>query len=99
MLCTRRQTYSGHKIDANKKGGTCREYGGQQKCIQGFGGENYGKRPFERPTRIWENTEINIHKVGSGTWNGLIWLRTGICGVLLLTRESSTGFHEKRRIF
>jgi len=45
-----------------------------------------GKRPLGRPRRIWEdNTEINTHKVvGSGTWNGLIWLRTGIGGVLLL---------------
>ena len=87
MLCTRRKTYSGHKIDTNEKGGTCIKYGGQERCIQGFGGENYGKRPLGRPTRIWEdNTEINIHKVGSGTWNGLIWLRTGIGGVLLLTR-------------
>jgi hypothetical protein len=46
-----------------------------------------GKRPFGRPRRIWENnTEISIHKVGSGTWNGLIWLKTGIAGVLLLMR-------------
>jgi hypothetical protein len=46
-----------------------------------------GKRPLGKPSRIWEgNTEINIHKVGSGTWNGLIWLRTGIGGVLLLMR-------------
>ena len=50
-------------------------------------GRSDGKRPLGRPSRIWEdNTEINIHKVGSGTWNGLIWLRTGIGGVLLLMR-------------
>jgi hypothetical protein len=46
-----------------------------------------GKRPLGRPRRIWEgNSEINIHEVGSGAWNGLIWLRTGIGGVLLLMR-------------
>jgi hypothetical protein len=46
-----------------------------------------GKRPLGRLRRIWEdNIEIKIHEVGSGTWNGLIWLRTGTGGVLLLMR-------------
>jgi hypothetical protein len=40
MLCTRHQIYSGHKVDTNQKGGACRKYGGQERCIQGFGGEN-----------------------------------------------------------
>jgi hypothetical protein len=30
----------------------------------------YGKRPLGRPRRIWEdNTDMDIHKVGSGAWN------------------------------
>ena len=32
-------------------GGVCSTYGGQQKSIEGFGGETEGKRPFERPRR------------------------------------------------
>jgi hypothetical protein len=31
--------YSGHPIGKNKMGGACGTYGGQQRCIQGFGGE------------------------------------------------------------
>jgi len=57
--------------------------GDRRGAYRVFGGE----RPFGRPRRLWEdNTEINIHKVGSGTWNGLIRLRTRIGGVFLLLR-------------
>jgi hypothetical protein len=27
------------KIEKNEKGGACRAYGGEERCIQGFGGE------------------------------------------------------------
>jgi len=27
-------------------GGTCSAYGGEKRCIQGFGGEPEGKRPL-----------------------------------------------------
>jgi len=31
--------YSGHPIGKNEMGGACGRYGGEQRCIQGFGGE------------------------------------------------------------
>jgi hypothetical protein len=34
--------YSGDKIK-NELGGACGMYGGVERCIQGFGGENVGK--------------------------------------------------------
>jgi uncharacterized membrane protein len=35
--------YLGDQIEENKMGGTCSAYGGQKKCIYGFGGETRGK--------------------------------------------------------
>jgi len=50
-------------------GGACSTYGGEQRCIQGFGD---GNRPFERPRRRWEdNIEMNLQEVGCG---GIDWL-------------------------
>jgi len=31
--------YSGRNIPENEMGGTCVSYGGEQRCLQGFGGE------------------------------------------------------------
>ena len=36
-------------------GGACSTYGGEERCIQGFGAENDGKRPLGRPMRRWED--------------------------------------------
>jgi hypothetical protein len=33
------QILFGNQIKENGKGGTCGEYGEEQKCLQGFGGE------------------------------------------------------------
>jgi len=47
--------------------GTC---GGEMKCIQGFGGENEGKRSFGRSKRRWENNfQLNFKEMG--------WKRVG----------------------
>jgi len=35
---------SGDKIEKNEMGGACSIYGGEERCIQGFGGENVGER-------------------------------------------------------
>jgi hypothetical protein len=37
------QYYSGDKIEKNEMGGACSMYGGEEKCIPGFGGETRGK--------------------------------------------------------
>ena len=39
MFCIHTKYYSGDQIEANEKGGACSMYGGEERCIQGFGGE------------------------------------------------------------
>jgi len=38
MICTAHQYCSGDKIEKNEMGGACSMYGGEERCIQGFGG-------------------------------------------------------------
>jgi len=46
-------------------GGACSTYGGEDMCIEDFGGENEGKRPLGRPRHRGEdNIEIDLLKVG-----------------------------------
>jgi hypothetical protein len=35
--------YSGDQIEKNEMDGTCSTYGGEERCIQGSGGETVGK--------------------------------------------------------
>jgi hypothetical protein len=39
MICTLTQYYSGDQMKKNEMGGACRAYGGEERCIHGFGGE------------------------------------------------------------
>ena len=39
ILCHVAAPCSGDQIEKNGKGGACSTYGGEQRCIQGFGGE------------------------------------------------------------
>jgi hypothetical protein len=41
-------------------------YGGEERRIQGFGGEPEGKRPLGRPRYRWENITIGLHVMGCG---------------------------------
>jgi hypothetical protein len=37
------------------------------------------KRPLQRPRHRWEdNIEMDLQKVGQGTWSGLIWLGSSL---------------------
>ena len=38
----------GDQIDKNEVGGACSTHGGEERCIQGFGGETEGKRSLGR---------------------------------------------------
>jgi len=50
---------SGEKIEKNEMGGTCRMHGGEERRVQGFGGE--------RPRRRREdNIKMNLQEVGCG---------------------------------
>jgi len=53
-------------------GGECSTYGGEKRCIQGFGGKPEGKRPLGRPRRRWENNiKVDLQEVGCG---GVDWI-------------------------
>jgi hypothetical protein len=43
MLCTHRILYS-DQLKNNEIGGTCSTYGGEERCIQRFGGGNLEER-------------------------------------------------------
>jgi len=52
--------------------GICSTYGGEQRCMQGFGGKPEGKRPLGRPRRRWEdNIKMDLQEVGCG---GTDWI-------------------------
>jgi hypothetical protein len=47
-------------------------------------GKTEGKKPLGRPRRGYEdNNGMDLQQIGSGVWNGLIWLRIGTSGGLL----------------
>jgi len=57
-------------------GEACSAYWGEEKCIQGFGGEILGKQT------TWETHQRIIfrwifRKWDVGVWTGSIWLRIG----------------------
>ena len=59
----------------NEMGGACSMYGGQERCIQCFGGETEGKRPLGRPRRRREdNIKVDLQEVGCGSidWIDLV---------------------------
>ena len=39
MICTYPIFFSGDKSEKNEMGGACSTYGGEERCIQGFGTE------------------------------------------------------------
>ena len=58
--------YSGEQIKT-ETGGGCSSYGKDDKCIQDFGGETWGKEPFGRPRHRWEDSiKMNLQEVGGG---------------------------------
>jgi hypothetical protein len=40
MLCNHTKYHSGDQIKKTEMGRTCGTYGGEERCIQGFGGGN-----------------------------------------------------------
>jgi len=53
-------------------GVACGAYGGEERRIQGFGGETWGKRPLGRPRHRWEdNIKMDLQEVGCG---GMDWI-------------------------
>jgi len=60
-------------------------YGGQERCIQSFGGETLRKRDHVGDPGIDGRIISNriFKKWDGGAWTGLIWLRIGTGGGLL----------------
>jgi hypothetical protein len=53
-------------------GGTCGTYGRQERCVQGFSIEAWGKRPLGRRRCKWEdNFKMGLQEVG---WGGMDWI-------------------------
>jgi len=49
-------------------GGTCRTYGREERCIQGFVVKPEERRTLGRPRRRWEdNIKMDLQEVGWGT--------------------------------
>ena len=83
MICTPRQYYSVDQIEKAEMSGACSMYGGEEKCLRGFGSETWGKRPLGIPRHKWEeNIKMDLQEVGCGLGprTGLIWLRIGTGG-------------------
>ena len=61
-------------------------HGGEERCMEGFGGKTWGKEPLATPRRRWKNIKMNLQEKGwEGPWTVLTWLRTGTSGELLWT--------------
>ena len=53
-------------------GGACSAYGGEERRIQGFGGEAWRKESLGRPRRRWmDNIKMDLQEVGCG---GVDWI-------------------------
>ena len=53
-------------------GGTCSTYEGEERDIQGFGGETWGKETLRKPRHRWEeNFKMELQEVG---WVGMNWI-------------------------
>ena len=53
--------------------GACSAYGGEERRIQGFGGETARKETIERRRRRWQdNIKMDLQEVGCG---GMNWIK------------------------
>ena len=79
--------YLSDQIKKNEMGRACSTYRGNERCIQGVGGEIERKTPLGRPRPRWEdNIKLDLKEIISEAWTRRIWLRIGIRGGLLRTR-------------
>ena len=70
MLLT--QYCSGDQIEKDEMGGECSTYGGEQKCVQGFGVETFRKELLGRPRRKWDdNIKMDLQDVA---YEGTGWM-------------------------
>ena len=51
--------------------GVCSKYGGEERCIQGFGEKTQRKRSLRRTRHRWDNIKIDLQEEGCG---GMDWI-------------------------
>ena len=73
---------SGDQIEKNEIGGACSMYGGEERCVQGFGGETWGGRDHMEDPGV--NGRIILRwifrKWDVVAWTGSIGFRIGTGG-------------------
>jgi hypothetical protein len=76
------QCCSGEQIEKNEKCRACSKYGGEDRCIQGCGGEKMTERDHFEDSDVDGGIILRqiFRKWDRGTWIGLIWLRIGTGG-------------------
>ena len=81
MICTPHQILFGDQIEKNEMGGACSTYGGEEGCIQGFGGGHLRERDhLEDPGIDGRIIRWMFRKWDMGVWTGSSWLRIGTVG-------------------
>ena len=89
MVCTPHPILFGWSNREEWDGRECTAYGGEERDVQGFGGETWRKRPLGRPRRRWEtNIKMDLRKKDVGVCTGSSWLWIGTGGRLLYMRGS-----------
>ena len=65
--------FSSDPVEKNEMGGACGTYVGEERCVQGFGGETRGKkRPLGRLRHRWkDNIKTDLYDV---EWGGMDWI-------------------------
>jgi hypothetical protein len=68
-------------------GGTCSKNGEKRNGCRLLAGKPEGRRPLGRPRRRWvDNIRMIFERKDGVLWTGLVWLRIGTSGELLLMR-------------
>ena len=71
-------------MERNEMSGACGTYGGEERCIQGFGWGNLRGRAHLEDQGVDGNIILKwiFKKYDGELWTGLIWLRIGTSGGL-----------------
>ena len=80
-------------------GGACGACWRQERCIQCFGGEMWGKESLERSRHSWEdNIKMDLQDVGWGGMGWIDWLRTGSGSWCLWMWQWTFRFHNMQGV-
>jgi hypothetical protein len=84
MIVLLTKYYADDLVKKSEMGRACRTYKGEERCMQGLGGKPEGRRPIGRLRNRWgDSIKMDLQEVEWGVWNGLMWLRIGVCSRLL----------------